>query len=98
LRYLIPVATTLAEDWVKDMAAVQHDDNIIAAIGDVKQLENEKRAPDVKSVYESESELDGIHDGLVFPTEEETLTLRRVSDVMPWSAYSGCKSAVFYKP
>jgi POT family proton-dependent oligopeptide transporter len=71
------------------MAAIQHDDNIVAAISDVKQLENEKRAPSVKSYSDSEPELDGIHDGLVFPTEEETLTLRRVSDVMPWNAYSG---------
>jgi proton-dependent oligopeptide transporter, POT family len=30
---------------------------------------------------------DGIHDGLVFPTEEEMATLRRVSDAIPWSAY-----------
>ncbi|KAK2467309.1 hypothetical protein APHAL10511_000544 [Amanita phalloides] len=32
-------------------------------------------------------ELDGIHDGLEFPTEEERLTLRRVPDNIPWSAY-----------
>lgn len=30
---------------------------------------------------------DGIHDGLVFPTEEERGTLRRVSDTVPWNAY-----------
>ncbi|KAF7291146.1 putative peptide transporter ptr2 [Mycena indigotica] len=30
---------------------------------------------------------DGIHDGLVCPTEEERLTLRRVADKIPWSAY-----------
>ncbi|KAG7443567.1 peptide transporter PTR2A [Guyanagaster necrorhizus] len=32
-------------------------------------------------------ELDGIHDGLEFPTEEEIATLRRVSDKLPWNAY-----------
>ncbi|KAJ7772205.1 peptide transporter PTR2A [Mycena metata] len=32
-------------------------------------------------------ELDGIHDGLVFPTDEERETLRRVPDTMPWNAY-----------
>ncbi|KAG6817992.1 hypothetical protein H0H93_006871 [Arthromyces matolae] len=30
---------------------------------------------------------DGIHDGLIFPTEEELKTLRRVSDTLPWSSY-----------
>ncbi|KAH9478248.1 putative peptide transporter ptr2 [Psilocybe cubensis] len=34
-----------------------------------------------------EYELDGIHDGLVFPTEEERATLRRVPDTIPWSSY-----------
>ncbi|KAJ7469685.1 peptide transporter PTR2A [Mycena latifolia] len=32
-------------------------------------------------------EIDGIHDGLVCPTEEERLTLRRVPDTIPWNAY-----------
>ncbi|KAG5644425.1 hypothetical protein DXG03_008520 [Asterophora parasitica] len=31
--------------------------------------------------------LDGIHDDLVFPTEHELGTLRRVSDSIPWNAY-----------
>lgn len=37
----------------------------------------------------SDQELDGIHDGLIFPTEDERLTLRRVPDSIPWNAY--CK-------
>ncbi|KAI0785087.1 PTR2-domain-containing protein [Abortiporus biennis] len=32
-------------------------------------------------------ELDGIHDGLEFPTDEERETLRRVPDSIPWNAY-----------
>ncbi|KAF8139291.1 peptide transporter PTR2A [Mycena galopus ATCC 62051] len=32
-------------------------------------------------------EVDGIHDGLVCPTEEELATLRRVGDAIPWNAY-----------
>ncbi|KAJ7364701.1 peptide transporter PTR2A [Mycena albidolilacea] len=32
-------------------------------------------------------EIDGIHDGLVRPTEEELATLRRVGDNIPWNAY-----------
>jgi len=31
--------------------------------------------------------LDGIHDGLEFPTEEEKKTLRRIADAIPWNAY-----------
>ncbi|KAF8635253.1 hypothetical protein AX15_000479 [Amanita polypyramis BW_CC] len=34
-----------------------------------------------------EYELDGIHDGLEFPTEEERTILRRVPDTIPWGAY-----------
>ncbi|KIL56425.1 hypothetical protein M378DRAFT_172730 [Amanita muscaria Koide BX008] len=34
-----------------------------------------------------EYEFDEIHAGLEFPTEEERLTLRRVSDAIPWNAY-----------
>ncbi|KAJ6546212.1 peptide transporter PTR2A [Mycena vulgaris] len=32
-------------------------------------------------------EIDGIHDGLVCPTEEERVALRRVADKIPWNAY-----------
>ncbi|KAG5339838.1 hypothetical protein C0989_003347 [Termitomyces sp. Mn162] len=35
----------------------------------------------------STDNLDGIHDALEFPTEEERETLRRVPDSLPWSAY-----------
>ncbi|KAG1724702.1 POT family-domain-containing protein [Suillus paluster] len=34
-----------------------------------------------------DKEIDSIHEGLQFPTEEELLTLRRVSDAIPWNAY-----------
>jgi proton-dependent oligopeptide transporter, POT family len=33
-------------------------------------------------------ELDGVHDGLEFPTQEEQQTLRRVADAIPWTSYS----------
>ncbi|KAF7326008.1 SEC23 SEC24 family protein [Mycena kentingensis (nom. inval.)] len=32
-------------------------------------------------------EPDGIHDGLICPTEEELATLRRIPDNLPWSAF-----------
>ncbi|KAF7326458.1 putative peptide transporter ptr2 [Mycena sanguinolenta] len=31
--------------------------------------------------------IDGIHDGLICPTEEELATLRRVGDAIPWTAH-----------
>ena len=31
---------------------------------------------------------DSAHEGLEFPSEEELATLRRVSDAIPWAAYS----------
>ncbi|KAF8964521.1 peptide transporter PTR2A [Flammula alnicola] len=31
--------------------------------------------------------LDGIHDGLLYPTDEERATLRRIPDKIPWNAY-----------
>lgn len=52
----------------------------------VKKQEDEKGSPSVVS-SEHGHELDGIHDGLEFPTEEERATLRRVSDTIPWNAY-----------
>lgn len=55
----------------------------------------EKKEPrDDKHTSSSVSEVggigsigDGIHDGLEFPTDEEKLTLKRVSDKLPWAAY-----------
>ncbi|KAF4618863.1 hypothetical protein D9613_009972 [Agrocybe pediades] len=63
------------------MSAIQQDDVALAAMADVKRHD-----------YTSESsvddhELDGIHDGLEFPTEEERNTLRRVPDKVPWATY-----------
>ncbi|KXN81955.1 putative peptide transporter ptr2 [Leucoagaricus sp. SymC.cos] len=71
------------------MAAVQHDDNVPAAISEVKhaQSDEKREMSDSRSDSEIEAELDGIHDGLEFPTEEERRTLRRVADSIPWAAY-----------
>ncbi|KAG2034676.1 POT family-domain-containing protein [Suillus americanus] len=34
-----------------------------------------------------DNDVDSIYEGMQFPTEEEMLTLRRVSDTIPWNAY-----------
>ena len=70
------------------MAGLQTDTDILAGLAEAKrdELELEKRGiSPVESAHEEE--LDGIHDGLEFPTAEEKATLRRVSDSIPWSAY-----------
>ncbi|KAF5336761.1 hypothetical protein D9758_016383 [Tetrapyrgos nigripes] len=49
-----------------------------------------KHSEKISSISEENGEtleFDGIHDGLEFPTDEERVTLRRVSDAIPWNAY-----------
>lgn len=65
------------------MSGIQPTDLEGVAVYEAKQFE---KAPIVSTDDES-VEFDGIHDGLVFPTEEERATLRRVSDAIPWNAY-----------
>ncbi|KAJ3568429.1 hypothetical protein NP233_g5723 [Leucocoprinus birnbaumii] len=74
------------------MPAGQQDENAIAAIDEAKHVEavdHEKRSLESRSGSnaEIEHELDGIHDGLEFPTEKEKRTLRRVADSIPWQVY-----------
>ncbi|KAF9063697.1 peptide transporter PTR2A [Rhodocollybia butyracea] len=54
-------------------------------MGNSEENIEEKRST---SSHDHEIELDGIHDGLEFPTEDERLTLRRVPDNVPWDAFS----------
>ena len=74
------------------MAGLQADRDIIAGLAEAKRDEYELEKKGIISPTSSahEHELDGIHDGLEFPTEEEKNTLRRVSDKLPLSAY--CES------
>ncbi|KAJ8474525.1 hypothetical protein ONZ45_g15917 [Pleurotus djamor] len=75
------------------MAGLERDVAITGALADptvapvVLHEKSEKRSSSEASISDVEHELDGIHDGLEFPTEEEKLTLRRVSDAIPWNAY-----------
>ncbi|KAI0330301.1 oligopeptide transporter [Cubamyces sp. BRFM 1775] len=70
------------------MAGLQADKDIIAGLAEATRDEAESfDKKKIESTTSHEHELDGIHDGLEFPTEEERLTLRRVSDSIPWSAY-----------
>lgn len=58
------------------------------AEADRDQFEYQKERLQLDSPDALESLHDGIHNGLIFPTEEEQFTLRRVADKVPWSAYS----------
>lgn len=70
------------------MAGLQADRDIIAGLAEAKQHEYELEKKGISpSTSSHEHELDGIHDGLELPTEEEKRTLRHVSDAVPWSAY-----------
>ena len=53
-------------------------------VRDEKVAERDDRSEEKPNI---EYDADGIHDGLVFPTEEERATLRRVPDSIPWNAY-----------
>jgi proton-dependent oligopeptide transporter, POT family len=74
------------------MAGLQTDDAAFAAYAEAERdqyiLEKKLGTSHDHIVSEAASqELDGIHDGLEFPTDEERETLRRVSDHIPWNAY-----------
>ncbi|KAF7419195.1 hypothetical protein PC9H_001781 [Pleurotus ostreatus] len=73
------------------MAGLERDTALVAGLAEANQDEgkiNEKRTSSEQSIDQDVNhQLDGIHDGLDFPTEEERLTLRRVADTIPWNAY-----------
>ena len=76
------------------MAGLERDTAIIVGLSEAKngEFDDEKNlqvvVPDSgPSSKDDLNEPDGIHDGLVFPTDEERVTLRRVSDHIPWNAY-----------
>lgn len=70
------------------MAGLQTDADALVGIAHAEK----SRTIDSDASHDHKSDpeapvLDGIHDGLEFPTEEEKKTLRRVADAIPWNAY-----------
>ncbi|EKM75449.1 hypothetical protein AGABI1DRAFT_116381 [Agaricus bisporus var. burnettii JB137-S8] len=67
----------------------------MAAVADGPVLDLAEKHPEVvddkvnsrDEVSSEVDEVDDVHAGLEFPTEEERLTLRRVADALPWTAY-----------
>ena len=85
-----PLGQTYELDDIADtdddtMTGLERD---VAGLSEAKrdEFEYEKKLVADEPVLET-IESDGIHDSLVFPTEEERATLRRVSDHVPWNAY-----------
>lgn len=81
------------------MAGLQTDDAMFAGYAEAEHdqyiLEKKLGTSHDHIVSETAShELDGIHDGLEFPTDEERETLRRVPDSIPWNAYRRSPSRV----
>ncbi|TFK84976.1 oligopeptide transporter [Polyporus arcularius HHB13444] len=71
------------------MAGLQADIDILAGLSEAQrdELELEKKGLASPHTSGEEHAVDGVHDGLEFPTQEEKQTLRRVSDTLPISAY-----------
>ncbi|KIJ60849.1 hypothetical protein HYDPIDRAFT_116711 [Hydnomerulius pinastri MD-312] len=74
------------------MAGLQLDRDIPAALAEV-----DRHRPSYDASFEKkdgmvvteavDDDVDSVHEGLEFPTEEELATLRRVSDSIPWASY-----------
>jgi len=70
------------------MASLERDRNIPAGLTeDGRGLELEVSL-EKDLVPTDDDDIDSAHEGLEFPSEEELATLRRVSDAIPWTAYS----------
>jgi POT family proton-dependent oligopeptide transporter len=71
------------------MAGLQTDGSApLAAMSEVEAKHDsfDEKKSDEQS-FSQKHDSDGIHDGLIFPTDEERSTLRRVPDSIPWNAY-----------
>lgn len=83
------------------MAGLQTDDVVLAGYAEADHdqyiLEKKFGASHDHVVSDTASqELDGIHDGLEFPNDDERETLRRVPDAIPWNAYRTCPHALIH--
>ncbi|KAG8213144.1 hypothetical protein J3R82DRAFT_11551 [Butyriboletus roseoflavus] len=70
------------------MARLEPDHSIAAKLaGDDRRL-SLTASLEKKDSIPIDDDDDSAHEGLEFPSEEELATLRRVSDALPWTAYS----------
>jgi len=74
------------------------DSDLVVGLAEATQHDSpeiEKKLSDSIADDSFDKEVDSIHEGLVFPTDEELLTLRRVSDAIPWAAYRESSNLAF---
>jgi len=66
------------------------DGDLVVGLAEATQHDSpeyEKKLSDSIADDSFDKEVDSIHEGLVFPTAQELVTLRRVADSIPWAAY-----------
>ena len=69
-------------------AGVKHDP-ALALSPDEKHLESPvNHRTELVPVFEGKGTISAAYDSEDFPTKEELLTLRRIPDKIPWSAYT----------
>lgn len=70
------------------MAGQDRDRNIPAGLTEDGRGLSLEVSLEKNLVPTGDDDIDSAHEGLEFPSEEELATLPRVSDVVPWTAYS----------
>lgn len=70
------------------MAGLELDRDIPAALAEDDRRLSLAASLEKKDLMPVDDDDDSAHEGLEFPSEEELATLRRVSDALPWTAYS----------
>lgn len=88
---LLPHSSTIKRPPFTLASGMALDRDVIAAMAVAERHEVisydaslEKKAV---TAHESIDDSDGAHAGLEFPSEEELVTLRRISDDIPWTAF-----------
>lgn len=71
-----------------EMAGLELDRDIPAALAEDDRRLSLAASLEKKDLMPVDDDDDSAHEGLEFPSEEELATLRRVSDALPWTAYS----------
>lgn len=70
------------------MAGLEPDRTIPSALAEDDRRLSLVASLEKKDPLSVDDDVDSAHEGLEFPSEEELATLRRVSDALPWTAYS----------
>jgi POT family proton-dependent oligopeptide transporter len=70
------------------MAGLELDHSIPAGLVEDDRRLSLNASLEKKDPVPMDDDDDSAHEGLEFPSEEELATLHRVSDALPWTAYS----------